>query len=273
MTTGAVIFAFDNEETDYVAMAAWSAARIRRHLKIPTAVITDCQDPGRLSQFDHVIAADPVTGGTRFFEDYQQTQTWKTLTWYNAGRVDAYALTPWDQTLVLDADYVVCSDQLSVVLDSADDFLSHRMAWDVTGIDNCSGLNWFGDNHMPMWWATVMMFRKSPTSEYIFDCMKMIKENWIHYKDLYHMYGGNFRNDYALSIALGIVSGHTLNVNNIPWGLASIVSGHNLTQIAPDCFQIEYYNQGRLKTIDLQNMDFHAMCKKKQLGDIVANTV
>jgi hypothetical protein len=87
------------------------------------------------------------------------------------------------------------------------------------------------------------------------------------------MHGGNFRNDYALSIALGIVSGHTLNVNNIPWGLASIVSGHNLTQIAPDCFQIEYYNQGRLKTIDLQNMDFHAMCKKKQLGDIVANTV
>jgi hypothetical protein len=267
MTTGALIFAFDNEQTDYIAMASWSAERIRRHLKIPTAVITDCTDPSRLTKFDHVIVADPVKGGTRFFDDYK-----KTLTWYNAGRVDAYTLTPWDQTLVLDADYVVCSDQLTAVIDSTQDFLSHRLAWDVTGINNFNGLNWFGDHRMPMWWATVMMFRKSPTAEHIFDCMKMIKENWMHYKNLYHMHGGNFRNDYALSIALGIVSGHTLNVNNIPWSLASIIAGNNLKQLGPDHFQIEYHDQDKLKTIDWKNMDFHAMCKK-QLGDIVANTV
>jgi hypothetical protein len=131
MTTGALIFAFDNEQTDYIAMASWSAERIRRHLKIPTAVITDCKDQSRLAKFDQVIHADPVIGGTRFFEDYQ-----KTLTWYNAGRIDAYTLTPWEQTLVLDADYVVCSDQLTAAINSPKDFLSHRMAWDVTGINN-----------------------------------------------------------------------------------------------------------------------------------------
>ena len=267
MTTGALIFAFDNEQTDYIAMAAWSAQRIRRHLKIPTAVITDCRDPSRLDKFDHVIYAEPVVGGTRFFEDYQ-----KTLTWYNAGRVDAYTLTPWEQTLVLDADYVVCGNQLTAVIDSTQDFLSHRMAWDITGVNNFCGLNWFGDNHMPMWWATVMMFRKSSTAEHIFDCMKMVKENWMHYKDLYHIRSSNFRNDYALSIALGIESGHTLNINNIPWNLASIISGHNLKQISADHFQINYYDQDKLKTIDWQDMDFHAMCKQ-QLGEIVANTV
>ena len=84
MTTGALIFAFDNEQTDYIGMAAWSAQRIRRHLNIPTAVITDCKDQSRLTKFDQVISADPVMGGTRFFDDYK-----KTLTWYNAGRVDA----------------------------------------------------------------------------------------------------------------------------------------------------------------------------------------
>jgi len=116
------------------------------------------------------------------------------------------------------------------------------------------------------------MFRKSPTAEHIFDCMKMVKDNWVHYKDLYHSHGGNFRNDYALSIALGIVSGHTLNVHNIPWNLAAIVSSHDLRQLDPDHFQIEYFDQDKLKTIDWQNMDFHAMCKK-QLGDIVANSM
>ena len=267
MTTGALIFAFDNEQTDYIGMAAWSAQRIRRHLNIPTAVITDCKDPSRLTKFDQVISADPVMGGTRFFDDYK-----KTLTWYNAGRVDAYTLTPWQQTLVLDADYVVCSDQLTTVIDSTQDFLCHRMAWDITGINNFEGLNWFGNNHMPMWWATVMMFRKSATSEHIFNCMKMVKDNWMHYKDLYHSSGSNFRNDYALSIALGIESGHTLNVDNIPWSLASIISSYSLKHVGPDHFQIEYFDQHKLKTIDWKNMDFHAMCKK-QLGDIVANTI
>ena len=31
MTTGALIFAYNNEQTDYVAMAAWTAKNIQRH--------------------------------------------------------------------------------------------------------------------------------------------------------------------------------------------------------------------------------------------------
>ena len=100
MTTGALIFAFNNEQTDYLAMAAWSAKNIRRHINIPVAVVTDA-DPAdsRLLEFDQVVPAKPESGGTRYFEDYGST-----VTWHNAGRVDAYNLTPWDQTLVLDAD-------------------------------------------------------------------------------------------------------------------------------------------------------------------------
>jgi len=267
MTTGALIFAFDSEQIDYIGLAAWSAQRIKRHLNIPTAVVTNCTDQCRLVNFDRVILADAATGGTRLFSGYTQAQTW-----YNAGRVDAYTLTPWDQTLVLDADYVVCSDQLTTAIHSNRDFLCHRMAWDITGINDFVELNWFGTSRMPMWWATVMMFRKSTTAEYIFDCMKMVKENWPHYNDLYHSSGGIFRNDHALSIALGITSGHTLKVDHMPWSLATIVSSHSLTQLGPDHFEIQYHDQGKLKTLEWQNMDFHAMCKK-QLGDIVANTV
>ena len=74
MTTGALIFAFNNEQTDYVAMAGWSADRIRRHLKIPTAIVTDA-DPRdqRLAAADRIISATPASGGTRWFEDYQAT--------------------------------------------------------------------------------------------------------------------------------------------------------------------------------------------------------
>ena len=268
MTTGALIFAFDNEQTDYVAMAGWSADRIRRHLKIPTAIVTDA-DPTdqRLSTADKIINATPVSGGTRWFEDYQAT-----VSWHNAGRTDAYSLTPWEQTLVLDADFVVCGNELTTVIDSPQDFMCHRYAWDMTSMNDFDGLNYFGHNRMPMWWATVMMFRKSNTAQYIFDCMSMIRANWRHYKDLYHITGTNYRNDYALSIALGIVSGHTLQVDNIPFGLASVMPEHTLTQLDTDYFEIGYTGQDKKpKTMGWHGMDFHAM-GKKHLGDIVANT-
>ena len=265
MTTGALIFAINNEHIDYVSMAAWSAQRIRRHLDIPVAVITDCTDPARLNKFDRVISSDPVSGGTRYFDDYKET-----ITWYNAGRIDAYQLTPWDQTLVLDADYVVCGDELKHLLDLPQDFMCHRLAWDITAQDYFEGLNYFGQHKMPMWWATVMMFRKSNMAQYIFDCMSMIKQNWKHYRDLYHMQGPNYRNDYALSIALGIVSGHTLKVDNIPWSLASVLPEYELTQVGTDHFEIRFQDQGKLKKMDWKDMDFHAM-GKKHLGDIIAS--
>ena len=267
MTTGALIFAFNNEQTDYVGMAAWSADRIRRHLNIPTAVITNCTDQARLSNFDQVIYAYPISGGTRYFDDYKET-----ITWYNAGRTDAYSLTPWDQTLVLDADYVVCSSELKNVLDMPQDFACHRLAWDMSCIDYFEGLNRFGHHKFPMWWATVMMFRRGNTAQYIFDCMNMVKQNWTHYKDLYHIQGPQYRNDYALSIALGIVSGHTLKVDNIPWSLASVLPEHELSQIGIDHFEIKYKDQGQSKKMDWKDMDFHAM-GKKHLGDIIANSI
>ena len=265
MTTGALIFAFNNEHTDYVGMAAWSADRIRRHLDIPVAVITDCTDPERLAKFDRVITADPVAGGTRYFDDYKQT-----VTWYNASRTDAYSLTPWDQTLLLDADYVVCGDELKHLLTVPQDFMCHRLAWDITAQDYFEGLNRFGNHKFPMWWATVMMFRRSNMAQYIFDCMSMVRHNWKHYKDLYHITGSHYRNDYALSIALGIVSGHTLKVDNIPWNLASVLPEYEITQIDQDHFEIKYQDQGKLKKMDWSGMDFHAM-GKKHLGDIIAS--
>ena len=264
MTTGALIFAFNNEETDYLEMAAWSAENIRRHLGIPVAVVTDVKDASRNRSFDRVVEAAPATGGTRYFEDYE-----KTVSWHNAGRTDAYSLTPWDRTLVLDADYIVSSNQLRHIIDADSDFMCHRFAFDLARGERLNELNQFGQHSLPMWWATVMMFRKGNTAQYIFDSMTMIKNNWKHYKDLYHITSSQYRNDYALSIALGIVSGHTLKVNNIPGMLVSVLPEHELTQIDDARFEIKFQDQDKPKRMSL-SMDFHAM-GKKHLGDIIAS--
>jgi hypothetical protein len=258
MKTGALIFAFNNEQTDYVQLAAWSARNIRRHLRIPVAVVTDNIDHDLVrSDFDCVIGATAESGGVRHFEDYG-----KTVTWHNAARTNAYELSPWDQTLVLDADYVVASDRLKYIFDADSDFLCHKTAYDVSSGHPLDNLNKFGSYNFPMWWATVMLFRKSNTARYIFDSMAMIKQNWQHYRDLYSIGNSTYRNDYALSIALGIVSGHTLSVNSIPWSLASSLPEHTVSQLDRDYYQIDWQtNDGHRQYLGLAGTDMHVMGK------------
>ena len=249
MTTGALIFARNNEHTDYVSMARWSVRNIERHLGIPTHIVTD---------------DSRIDSGSRHFSNLGQ------VTWHNTNRMDAYRLSPWDRTLVLDADYVVASDQLCSVLDSDTDFLAHRWAYDVTGCNNFEGLNYFGGVRMPMWWATVMVFNKSRQAELIFDCMAMIRDNWNHYRQIYKNNLHTYRNDHALSIALLMVNGHTLDHHSIPWRLASLTPEHDLTQVDQDRYRVDFTNtQGKRCWIELRQ-DFHAM-GKQQLGDIVAS--
>jgi hypothetical protein len=249
MTTGALIFARNNEQIDYETMACWSAKNIKRHLGIPTHIVTD---------------NSAASTNTRHFTDVGS------VTWHNLNRMDAYRLSPWDRTLVLDADYVVASNQLQAVLEVDQDFLAHRWAYDVTGCNTFEGLNYFGNNRMPMWWATVIMFRKSKQAELIFDSMQMIRNNWTHYRNLYKNTNATYRNDHALSIALGIVNGHTLNHPGIPWALASLTPDHKLTQLEQDRYRVDFVNsENKTRWITL-TQDFHAM-GKQQLGAIVAN--
>jgi len=254
MTTGALIFAINNESIDYLAMAKWSAANIQRHLNIPTRIVTaqDC---------------DTQQGHTRWFNDFGQV-----LNWHNQSRVDAYQLSPWDQTLLLDADYVVASDQLGILLESNQEFLAHRWAYDVTDKNNFTGLNWFGNLKTPQWWATVIMFRKCDRARLIFEAMAMIKKHWGHYNKLYHVRSPIYRNDFALSIALEIVNGHTQTTPDIPWPLASVVPDRKLTQLAMDQYRVDFETDAqKSRYILLKNQDFHAM-GKRDLGDIIGNS-
>lgn len=264
MTAGALLFAYNNEKTDYVAMAAWTAKNIHRHLNIPVCLVTDVTPEQTV--FDHVVLNTVnESTNTRYFSDLGN------VTWHNKNRMDAYSLTPWDRTLVLDVDYVVASDQLKTLLEVNYDFLAPNRAYDIVDTKDFSGLNNFGDYAMPMLWATIMMFQKSHTAELIFNSMQMIRDNWNHYRALYKNNIPSYRNDHALTIASNIVNGHVLDFPTVPWGLASLIPGHKLTQIDQDSYRIDYTaTDGKSRWIKLTGQDFHAM-GKEQLGVIVAN--
>lgn len=265
MTAGVVLFAYNNDQIDYVKLAEWSAERINRYLELPVTLITDQNNNSRV--FDRVINTATPASSNRYFDDYQQIVDWK-----NGNRADAFALSPYDTTLVLDVDYVVASNDLTKLLSIDLEFASPSTAYDVTGVNDFSGLNVFGKFKMPMTWATVLFFRKTKTVEMVFDSVQLVRQHWKHYCNLYQINKSNFRNDFAFSIALNLVYGHQARWPEVPWKLASVDPGHQLTQLAETKFQVKYQSiHDKPRYIELNNMDFHAMGKRR-LGDIIADT-
>lgn len=263
---GCLIFAYNNETIDYLSMARWSARNIKRHLGIPTAIVTNKEFVAE----EHercILIEPPATSQKRYFRDHKAAGIW-----YNTNRVSAYNLSPWEHTLLLDSDYVVASDQLAVLFEVDQDFLTHRWAYDITGNLPFKGNESFGTYKMPMMWATVIAFRRSKTAELIFDSMEMIRNNWNHYLQLYQINEQTYRNDFALSIAMNIVNGHTLSDPIIPWQLATVTPETKLTQVDQDTYSIQYKNVEQKPRWMTIQQDFHAMCKR-DLGEIVGNSI
>ena len=266
MTRGAVILAMRNDQVDYLALAAWNSHNIRRHLGLPVAVITDDTSVDT-SAFDQVIMTKTPQGACS--RNLNQTQP---AAWNNINRADTFDLSPWDRTLLLDADYVVASSDLSVIIDGPSEISMHRWAYDVAGNNDFSGLNWFGAFRMPQWWATVMVFDRSDRSRWVFDCMRMIRDNWPHYKQIYGIGTGLYRNDQALSMALNIENGHTLETTDIPWRLATVMPDCDVQAVAQDQYRIAYQDgQGRARYIVTEGQDIHVMAKKS-LEAMIAGT-
>jgi hypothetical protein len=174
--------------------------------------------------------------------------------------------------LLLDADYVVASDQLLTLFDMDQDLLAHRWAYDVTNRNDFNELNYFGQWRQPMWWATVMRWRRSRAAELVFDVMTQVRDNWGHYCNLYGIRERTYRNDHALSIAVTVVNGQVIPAAyTIPWSLASLLPDVQLTQSAADSYTARWLNgAGQARSIGLNGTDFHAM-NKQQLEAIVAN--
>lgn len=260
MTTGAVIFAYDNNKIDYVAMAIWTAKRLQRWLDIPVTLVTDREISD--STFDKVITRQAMAGNRRRYLDLDAD-----LDWYNLDRCTALDITPYDRTMVIDADYVVNSRQLATVLRHGPAFTCHRTATDLASLEALTPV--FGEYRMPQWWATVMIFDRCSEARAVFDSMHMIRDHWSHYCDIYAVHRATFRNDYALSIALGLASGHSLVTADIPWSMISVLPEHRVVQQDQDRWRIEYQRDGRAQYVILDHVDFHAM-NKRDLGDIVA---
>lgn len=257
MTRGVLLFAFNNDKVDYYAMAIATAKRANKFLNLPVTVITDSStDLTKYAyQFDKVIIKDADKSNLNALNEV----------WINKGRFQAYDLSPYDETLLLDTDYLINSDTLLKPFELYDDFMCHNCTSFLMMPDHAQ--EFISEHSFPTLWATVIYFKKTPKTKQIFDCMEMVQKNYHHYTQLYNMTVGNYRNDFSLTIALRIVCGQTEDSKHyIPWNLVHVGKNTHVYRDSETMYTIVYDNWQRGKVRKEYNIvtdtDFHLLNKE-----------
>lgn len=223
-TRGILLFAENNDRINYLKLAILSALCVKNNLGKDTkvSVVTNHFSLAWLDNetkefvenlFDKIIISeDPGFDGEVMrpanMRVYRDTQYYSvTSQFLNHSRSNAYSLTPYDETLLVDVDYFILNDQLNSVWGCNEDFLINKSAKsllheELTGPE--FRLNPFG---IRMYWATLIYFKKTEKAKLVFDLVEHVKDAWNYYKHVYDFPGDLYRNDFAFSIALHMLNG------------------------------------------------------------------
>jgi hypothetical protein len=229
---GILAFANNTAEIDYETMAQKTLSLASRSLGIQHKLITNQQAE---SWFNYRLDTDSQTP----------------VPWNNHSRWQAYNMSPWDETIVIDADYLVLTDRLNLLFESTVDYL--------LCFDNFM-LNTPTVDLVPLEpvWATVFFFRKTNKSKLLFDTVARIERNYTYYRHLFGVKEQNFRNDYAFSMADLIINGHERNpAHRMPWGIISADAPVLGIDINKDWLVVREANRADI----LPRTDLHVMSK------------
>lgn len=260
---GLLIYAFNNDSIDYFQQAVWCADRANKYLGLPVTIATDKKSQDGRNCWHDIIFCIPESGGRRI---YSPNTSDVSDDWINGNRYQSFFLSPYDQTIVLDSDYVINSDQLLTLFDSNLELAVMKNVYDITGRN---GFHAYQDishkKRLHHFWATVIYFTKSAIAKDFFDMLILIKNNYIHYANLYSFPSSPFRNDFASSIALNTLYGHVpKNIPTIPWAMANVFSDVDISMEGPTTFGMTYpagTTNNYYKRILVKNQDFHFMNK------------
>ena len=213
MSKGVLLFAHNNDTVDYVQQAVFCAKRVKRFLNLPVTLVTDKQSVANFSfdiskYVDNIVYQD-VENHKNFRTFRDSNTTYIRDNWFNTDRYLAYTLSPYNQTLVLDTDVVLCNSNLLQMFESNKQFAATKYYKQFSHLDADPIVSKISLNSIPMYWATMLYFTKSNIAQTVFEAVEHIHDNWLWYKNLYGLTSTKFRNDYAFSIAIHMLQNFT----------------------------------------------------------------
>ena len=240
---GIVAFAANTDSTDYVAIANLTVPLAARVLGLPYTIITE------------EYINDYAYTNYRYDTDSEEFVQWR-----NIGRNLAYELSPYNETLVIDIDYIVQDQELLKIFE---------LQWDYLLMRNARSLNNeyispnMGSRGLPFVWATVFAFRKTPKAELFFNLVARIQNNYHYYRELFNVDSRQYRNDYAFAIADIILNGYQIQYTSIPGPLLNIT--HAINSMTVENNKVIIKDTDRAYVIPKMNM--HLMNKQYLQGE------
>lgn len=235
--TGAVIVANNTDRFDYVKLAEMCAKRVQRHLHIPVSLITSSDVSSTV--FDKIIQMETFEKNQRFFTVTQEKAEWR-----NMGRTQVYDLTPYDRTLLLDADLFIQTNTLLNHINATNDFAIAREIYDPT--TGHSYKMTLGKTKLDQCWATLMIFNKSELAQNVFQMAQHVLNHYRYYSLLYNFLSQPLRNDYAFTVACHLMGGYGQRHFDISgYALPNCDFYTDINEINDDNILVQYKSQDK----------------------------
>ena len=198
MTKGYVIIAQNNSKDDYVSMAsacAYSIQATQSKIKNVTLItdVVDAVPHHYKGAFDKIL---PI----QWFDDAYESE------WKIENRWKLYHLTPYDETVILDADMLFLSD-----VSHWWDYMSKNYDLLITDkvytyrnelIVNSFYRKTFRENNLPNCYSAFTYFKKNEFSKEFWQLIELIVKNWKSYYNAFLK--GNKPNHLSIDIAFAL---------------------------------------------------------------------
>ena len=269
-TQGIVFFAHNNQHVDYIKQSIFAAIQAKKHLDKSITLITSNKKHLYQNYSKHVKIFDNIIE----VDDYETLQTKNFYDgpnhpikdhWKNHLRSTAYELSPYDETIVMDTDYIVCNKNLLKCYESKEDLLIHKKAVYLNYFNKIDHMvKTLSETSMDMYWATVFYFKKTSKIKKLFQLITHVKENWDFYRFINQIIEPAFRNDYAYSIAIHILNGYKKNIwpYALPDKLYYVTDKDIIQSFDEDTWTFLLYNSDKsyFKTVS-KDINIHVMNK------------
>ena len=170
-------------------------------LDVPVALVTDEWIDG----FEEVILVDKPKAQSKRIA----TASGDNYLWHNTRRTHAYDLSPWDRTLMIDADFIMGSQRIAPIFETNWTFALQKYMWGVYSERDVHAF-WPESTKLPPACATSMYWTKDAKNH--FDMAQNIEELYPFYANMYGFSDNKvFRNDLVFAIVK-----HSLGGDYIP---------------------------------------------------------
>lgn len=250
---GVAMFCYDTEFA-YSEMCNFNIGQIKTFLTRNITVYADSDTAARLDRSVDIVITPLPDPNSRYFRNIN-----KQLTWHNANRSMIFAQPPYDKTIVIDVDYIIYSEFLKNLWQVNYDLMCYTKSCDLAGKYE-SHKEKVGESMIPFSWATVLLVTKSQLCRQLYFLFNHIKEHWSWYCKLYRIKTSNFRNDFALSIALHTLNGFRNHRFGIP-GVMSCVTDEAAVTLGGKKFTYSFEKNGLQYKHTSTGLDVHVLNK------------